>query len=109
MTPLTFKSRRVIGLNAEILFNVRSSRQNKQRHRLSNSRCWMCQSVVVDTTLEDGVPCAFRQQGSELDADPSSGVVCSYSMAFWNWTRWEQELDWMALHGINLPLAFTGD
>ncbi len=33
---------------------------------------------------------------------------CSYSMAFWNWSRWEQELDWMALQGINLPLAFTG-
>lgn len=36
--------------------------------------------------------------------------VCtlSYTMAFWNWTRWEQEIDWMALHGINLPLAFIG-
>lgn len=32
----------------------------------------------------------------------------SYSMAFWNWERWEQEIDWMALHGINLPLAITG-
>ena len=29
-------------------------------------------------------------------------------MAFWNWERWEQEIDWMALQGINLPLAFTG-
>ena len=32
----------------------------------------------------------------------------SYSMAFWDWDRWEQEIDWMALHGINLPLALTG-
>ena len=32
----------------------------------------------------------------------------SYSMAFWNWERWEQEIDWMALHGINLPLAVVG-
>ncbi|MDR0894262.1 MAG: alpha-N-acetylglucosaminidase [Prevotellaceae bacterium] len=32
----------------------------------------------------------------------------SYSMAFWDWQRWEQELDWMALHGINLSLAMTG-
>lgn len=32
----------------------------------------------------------------------------SYSMAFWNWERWEQEIDWMALHGINLPLSLTG-
>lgn len=32
----------------------------------------------------------------------------SYSMAFWDWDRWEQELDWMALHGINLCLAAVG-
>ena len=32
----------------------------------------------------------------------------SYSMAFWDWERWQQEIDWMALHGINLPLAITG-
>lgn len=32
----------------------------------------------------------------------------SYSMAFWGWERWQQELDWMALHGINMPLAITG-
>lgn len=29
----------------------------------------------------------------------------SYTMAFWDWERWEKEIDWMALHGINLPLA----
>lgn len=32
----------------------------------------------------------------------------SYTMAFWNWERWEKEIDWMALHGINLPLAVVG-
>ncbi|XP_061565286.1 alpha-N-acetylglucosaminidase-like [Cololabis saira] len=36
--------------------------------------------------------------------------VCtsSYSSVWWDWTRWQQEIDWMALNGINLPLAFTG-
>lgn len=32
----------------------------------------------------------------------------SYSMTWWNWARWEKEIDWMALHGINFPLALTG-
>ena len=32
----------------------------------------------------------------------------SYTMAFWDWKRWEKEIDWMALHGINLPLAVVG-
>lgn len=32
----------------------------------------------------------------------------SYSMSFWDWERWQKEIDWMALHGINLPLSITG-
>lgn len=32
----------------------------------------------------------------------------SYTMAFWDWERWEKEIDWMALHGINLPLTVVG-
>lgn len=32
----------------------------------------------------------------------------SYSMPFWDWNRWEEEIDWMAMHGINLPLAAVG-
>ncbi|RHY96254.1 hypothetical protein DYB35_005387 [Aphanomyces astaci] len=36
--------------------------------------------------------------------------VCtaSYSHWAWSWERWEKHLDWMALQGINMPLAFTG-
>jgi alpha-N-acetylglucosaminidase len=33
----------------------------------------------------------------------------SYSMAFWDWARWEKEIDWMAMHGINLSLSITGN
>lgn len=32
----------------------------------------------------------------------------SYSLAFWDWERWEREIDWMALNGINAPLSVTG-
>ena len=36
--------------------------------------------------------------------------VCtqSYSMWWWGWDRWEREIDWMALWGVNLVLAYTG-
>ncbi|KRX44671.1 Alpha-N-acetylglucosaminidase [Trichinella murrelli] len=39
------------------------------------------------------------------------GNVCtfSYSFAWWNWSRWEYFIDWMALNGINLPLAHVGN
>ncbi|EDO46476.1 predicted protein [Nematostella vectensis] len=47
-----------------------------------------------------GIPYRFRYYQN----------VCtpSYSFVWWNWTRWQREIDWMALNGINLPLAFTG-
>ena len=32
----------------------------------------------------------------------------NYTMSFWDWERWEKEIDWMALNGINLPLTVVG-
>ena len=32
----------------------------------------------------------------------------SYSAAWWNWERWQREIDFMALQGINTPLSVTG-
>jgi len=32
----------------------------------------------------------------------------SYSMAWWDWPQWERAIDWMALNGVNMPLAVTG-
>ena len=31
-----------------------------------------------------------------------------YTMPWWQWEDWEHFIDWMALNGINLPLAITG-
>lgn len=31
-----------------------------------------------------------------------------YTMPFWQWKDWERLIDWMALNGINMPLAITG-
>lgn len=32
----------------------------------------------------------------------------SYSAAWWNWERWEKELDYMAMNSINMPLSVIG-
>ena len=32
----------------------------------------------------------------------------SYTMVWWDWARWERELDHMALSGVNLPLMTVG-
>lgn len=31
-----------------------------------------------------------------------------YSMTTWTWDRWQREIDWMALQGINMPLQIVG-
>lgn len=35
-------------------------------------------------------------------------VTFGYTMAYWDQARWDREVDWMALHGIDMPLAITG-
>ena len=32
----------------------------------------------------------------------------SYTAAWWNWERWQQELDYMAMNAINMPLFSVG-
>ena len=31
-----------------------------------------------------------------------------YTMPWWKWKDWERLIDWMALNGVNMPLAITG-
>lgn len=36
--------------------------------------------------------------------------VCTfgYTMPYWKWENWQRELDWMALHGFDMPLSPIG-
>lgn len=49
-----------------------------------------------------------RRETSQLQRYYLNYCTFSYSMPFWDWERWEEEIDWMAMHGINLSLAITG-
>jgi hypothetical protein len=31
-----------------------------------------------------------------------------YSLSWWDWDQWQELIDWMALHGVNMPLSVTG-
>ena len=31
-----------------------------------------------------------------------------YTLPYWKWEQWERFIDWMALNGVNMPLATTG-
>ena len=36
-------------------------------------------------------------------------VTYGYTMPYWDWDRWSREIDWMALHGIDMPLALVAN
>lgn len=38
-----------------------------------------------------------------------NAVTYGYSMPYWDWARWEKEIDWMALHGVDMPLALVAN
>ncbi|CAG5912406.1 unnamed protein product [Menidia menidia] len=54
--------------------------------------------------LEQRIP----REPLRQEAPEENVCTVSYSFVWWDWPRWEREIDWMALNGINLPLAFTG-
>ena len=65
----------------------------------------------MQATLPEVLPAVSQKERHETNLKYRYNFnycTFSYTMAFWDWNRWEKEIDWMALHGINLPLAFTG-
>ena len=65
----------------------------------------------MHATLPSSLPLVSSPERHEADVKYRyylNYCTFSYSMAFWDWNRWEQELDWMALHGINLSLDIVG-
>lgn len=65
----------------------------------------------MSTTLPDQLPLIENPIKIECNVKYRYNLnfcTFSYSMAFWDWERWEREIDWLALHGINLSLAITG-
>ena len=56
-------------------------------------------------------PLPLEEERRECSADYRyylNYCTFSYSMSVWTWERWEKEIDWMALHGINMPLQIVG-
>lgn len=68
---------------------------------------WNCMTA----NLPDKLPVVTKKERHETDLKYRYDLnycTYSYTMAFWDWNRWEKEIDWMALHGINMPLSIVG-
>jgi len=55
---------------------------------------------AVDTTIKQ--ECRFEKRFF------LNYCTFGYTMLWWQWDDWERFIDWMALNGINMPLAITG-
>lgn len=74
------------------------------------ARCdltWCGSNLALPHPLP-GVPSRIRRVSPYRYRYYLNYCTFSYSMAWWDWDRWQREIDWMALNGINLPLALTG-
>lgn len=55
-------------------------------------------------------PVAVPEQHEAVVRDRFFLNYCTYgyTMPWWQWRQWEHFIDWMALNGITMPLAITG-
>lgn len=75
----------------------------KQNHHGMYS--WSGSSLQLPDGLQDS---PARRVVSPVESHYYFNVVTyGYTMPFWDWNRWEKEIDWMALHGVDMPLALV--
>ena len=82
-------------------------------NRYLNRYCLTTVSWYADVPLElprtlPDVPVAERVTARVPQRFFLNYCTWGYTMPFWQWNDWERFIDWMALNGVNLPLAITG-
>ena len=82
-------------------------------NRYLNRYCKTTVSWYADVPLElpkvlPDVPNAERVTARVPQRFFLNYCTWGYTMPFWQWKDWERLIDWMALNGVNLPLAITG-
>ncbi len=60
---------------------------------------------ITELTMFDGV---FSREIEQKYRVYMNYCTLDYSMCWWDFSRWEKEIDFMAMNGINMPLAVIG-
>ena len=77
-------------------------------HHAHINLAWNCLTTDLTTAT---LPAPAGEERHECAVDWRyylNYCTYSYSCAMWTEERWMQEIDWMALHGINMPLMLVG-
>lgn len=65
----------------------------------------------IPVTMPDSLPIVTLPEKVVAKVDKRfflNYCTYGYTMVFWQWQQWQHFIDWMALNGINMPLAITG-
>ena len=69
---------------------------------------WYADEPVLLPKVLPVVPAAERVTARVPQRFFLNYCTWGYTMPFWQWRDWERLIDWMALNGVNMPLAITG-
>ena len=69
---------------------------------------WFADQPVQLPEVLPEVPVKIRKEARVDKRFFLNYCTYSYTMPFWEWRDWERLIDWMALNGINITLAITG-
>lgn len=76
---------------------------------------YRCNCQISSQNKQMSLPEILPSPDSEMKFDSTfkfryyfNYCTYSYTMPWWDWNRWEEEIDIMALNGVNLPLAILG-
>lgn len=69
---------------------------------------WLKNDTYTIPSTMPSVPKTIKIKARVKDRFFLNYCTFGYTMPWWKWDEWEHFIDWMALNGINLPLAITG-
>lgn len=71
---------------------------------------WGARNVpaVKKGTALPRVPAKIRAESPLVVRYAYNYCTHGYTMLWWDWAQWENEIDWLALHGFNLALVIQG-
>ena len=75
------------------------------KYHCNSGTFWTVARNKISTPLPKVKPKIVRQT-SMPHRYYMNHCVDRYTYRFWDWARWEQEIDWMALNGVNIGMLF---
>lgn len=78
------------------------------KYHCKTSVSWFADQPVELPEKPPAIPHKIRREARVQKRFFLNYCTYGYTMPWWQWRDWERLIDWMALNGINMPLAITG-